>query len=98
MYVSLTTYYGYHLFDKRRITYHDEDELEHDASDVAPHIGVTQESTEEGEDVDGAHPHADAIGGLGVLLVEHLPEEHHQAHGDAKKCKVGQHIAHCIVK
>ena len=53
--------------------YHEIDGLEHDAGDVAPHVGVAEEGTEEREDVDSASPLADVVGGLGVLLTKHPP-------------------------
>lgn len=71
--------------------------MEDGAGDVAAPVGVAHEGADEGEDVDGAGPFADAVGRLGVVLVEHPPEEHHQVHPDAEEGARYKRIVNCII-
>ena len=78
--------------------YRDVDHLEYRAGDVAAPVGVAHEGADEGEDVDGAGPFADAVGGLGVALMEHPPEEHHKVNADAEEGARYKCVVHCIVQ
>lgn len=50
------------------VTYEHENDLEDGASLVSPPVGVAEECAEEREHVDSAHPYADIICCIGVVL------------------------------
>lgn len=56
-------------------TYRDEYELEEEASEVAAQVGVAEEGSEEGEQVDRSGPYADVVGGRSVGLPQDSSQE-----------------------
>ena len=77
------------------VSYRHVDDLEDGAGDVTAPVGVAEEGADEREDVDGAGPLADVVGRLGVVLVEHPPQEHHQVHTDAEEGARHEPVVSC---
>lgn len=52
------------------LTYDDKDDLEDGAGFVSAPVGIAEEGADEGEDVNGSGPFADAVGGVGIVLLK----------------------------
>lgn len=70
--------------------------MEDGTGDVSAPVGVAEEGADEGEEVGGAGPLADVVGGLGVVLVEHPPQEHHKVHPDAEEGARHEPVVSCM--
>lgn len=68
------------------VTYNDKDDLKDGTSFVSSPIGITEESTNKGEDVDSASPFADIVGCISIVLAYHTSQEQHQVHSYPEEC------------
>ena len=70
----------------KKESYGKEDELEDDAGLVSSPVGVSDEGTDDGEDVGSATPVADVVGGISIVQAHHHPHEGYQVCPNAICC------------